>query len=283
MQYQRISVAPIDGAMGGEISGVDLSQDLDNQVFDEIHWAFLQYQVIVFRDQTLDPQQTKSFAQRFGTLVAFPFAQGLPDHPEIFEIRKEPDDAANFGGAWHTDMSYTDRPPVGTMLYALETPPKGGDTALTNLYLAYDTLSDGMKELLAGRRGHYSAALKYRKGGRAGLMNASGFKVANLEQAEMAADHPLVRTHPESGRKALYISGSHLVRFADMTDEESAAMLAYLKTHAVKPDFICRVKYLPGTLVLWDNRCTQHYALNDYPGERRVMHRLTIGGGDHPS
>ncbi len=282
MSYEKISLNPIAGSMGVEIEGVDLSQPLDNQTFDEIHRAFLEYQVIIFHNQTLTPAQYKAFAQRFGPLEFYPFVKGLDDHPEIFEIRKEPDEQRNFGGKWHSDMSFSERPPVGTMLYALEMPSKGGDTMLTNLYNAYDTLSDGMKDLLGSMQAEYSAALKG-SGGRAAVMNMTRFDVNNLDRANEASIHPIVRTHPETRRKALYVSGGHLTRFEDMTEEESKPMLDYLREHATQPDFTCRVRYRKGTLALWDNRCTQHRALNDYQGERRVMHRITIGGGDHPS
>jgi taurine dioxygenase len=172
-------------------------------------------------------------------------------------------------------------PPMGTMLYALEVPSKGGDTMLTNLYLAYDSLSDGMKELLEGMNAEYSAALK-NSGGRVARMNSTRFDVSNLDRAEEASFHPIIRTHPQTNKKALYISAAHLARFEDMTVEESKPLLDFLREHASEPDFTCRVPYRKGTLVLWDNRCTQHRALNDYHGERRVMHRLTIGSNEVP-
>ncbi|MEE3007273.1 MAG: TauD/TfdA family dioxygenase [Pseudomonadota bacterium] len=162
------------------------------------------------------------------------------------------------------------------MLYSLEVPSKGGDTMLTNLYLAYESLSEGLKSLLEDMEAEYSAALKH-AGGRRNVMNATRFDVANLDRAEESFYHPIVRKHPETGQKALYISSGHLLRFKDMRVEESKPLLDFLKNHATQPDFTCRVKYRKGTLVLWDNRCTQHRALNDYHGERRVMHRLTIG------
>ena len=281
MQYKKITINPLSGAMGAEIGGVDLSQRLDNQTFDEIHQALLENLVIIFHDQTLGPDECKAFARKFGSLEPYPFVKGLPEHPEIFEIRKEPDEKRNFGGKWHSDMSFTNMPPMGTMLYALEVPSKGGDTMLTNLYLAYDSLSDGMKELLEGMNAEYSAALK-NSGGRVARMNSTRFDVANLDRAEEASFHPIIRTHPQTNKKALYISSAHLARFEDMTVEESKPLLDFLREHASEPDFTCRVPYRKGTLVLWDNRCTQHRALNDYHGERRVMHRLTIGSNEVP-
>ena len=281
MNYNKITITPLSGAMGAEIGGVDLSQDLDNQTFNEIHQALLDNLVIVFHDQSLAPDDCKSFARRFGSLEPYPFVEGLTEHPEIFEIRKEPDEKKNFGGKWHSDMSFTKMPPMGTMLYALEVPSKGGDTMLTNLYLAYENLSDGMRQLLANMKAEYSAALK-QSGGRVAIMNSTRFDVANLDRAEETSLHPLVRTHPQTGMKALYVSAGHLARFEGMTVEESKPILDFLREHASQPDFTCRVKYRKGTLVLWDNRCTQHRALNDYHGERRVMHRLTIGSDEAP-
>jgi taurine dioxygenase len=281
MNYNKITITPLSGAMGAEIGGVDLSQDLDNQTFNEIHQALLDNLVIVFHDQSLAPDDCKSFARRFGSLEPYPFVEGLTEHPEIFEIRKEPDEKKNFGGKWHSDMSFTKMPPMGTMLYALEVPSKGGDTMLTNLYLAYENLSDGMRQLLANMKAEYSAALK-QSGGRVAIMNSTRFDVANLDRAEETSLHPLVRTHPQTGMKALYVSAGHLARFEGMTVEESKPILDFLREHASQPDFTCRVKYRKGTLALWDNRCTQHRALNDYHGERRVMHRLTIGSGEAP-
>jgi taurine dioxygenase len=283
MAYHTITVKPIGGTMGAEISGVDLAQDLGNEIFAEIHQAFLENQLLVFHDQDLTVEQHKAFARRFGPLVPYPFVKGLDDHPEVFEIRKEPDEEKNFGGEWHTDMSFDDRPPVATMLYAHEVPSRGGDTLLANLYRAYETLSEPMKRVVDQLNGVYSGDLKGRRGGRAALMSSTRFNTMNVEDApSMESVHPLVRTHPETGRRALYVSGSHLYRIEGMTDKESDALLRFLKDHAATPDFTARAQYHKGTLAIWDNRCTQHRALNDYPGERRVMHRLTIGGGDRP-
>lgn len=282
-QYETITVKPIGGTMGAEISGVDLSKELGNETFSEIHRAFLENQLLVFHDQDLSIEQNKAFARRFGPLVPYPFVKGLEDHPEVFEIRKEPDEEKNFGGAWHTDMSFDERPPIATMLYAHEVPSRGGDTVLTNLYRAYETLSPTMRTFVDGLTGVYSGDLKGKRGGRAALMSSTRFDTHNVENApKMESEHPLVRTHAETGRKALYISGSHLYRIKELSDNESDALVAFLKAHAGTLDFTARASYRKGTLVIWDNRCTQHMALNDYPGERRVMHRLTIGGGDRP-
>ena len=278
MSYQTLDVEPLSGAMGAVINGIDLSTDLSNQAFDEIHQAFLDHKAIFFHGQDLDPHQQIAFARRFGPLSVYPFMEGLPDAPEAFEILKTEDDVRNFGGAWHSDMSFAPTPPLGTMLYAQEVPDAGGDTMFANTALAYGALSDGMKDLLDGVIGVYSAALK-RSGGRAAsFKKATAMTAKNMDQVDMGAEHPIVRTHPETGRKALYLGKGHTVRFKDMTEEESLPLLNYLADHCVRPEFTCRFSWGVGSLALWDNRCTLHFAVDDYPGQRRRMRRLTIEG-----
>jgi len=279
MGYRTIEVKPLAGALGAEISGVDLSRDLGNATFDEIHRAFLDHLVIFFRGQTLTPRQQVAFAARFGPIGIYPFAAGLPDTPEVVEILKAEDETVNFGGGWHTDTVYLEKPSLGSVLYAKEAPAAGGDTLFANGYAAYAALSDGMRAMLDGLTGVHSAALKS-TGGRAARMgrqtSMSGRNIAQADTLEGA--HPLVRTHPETGRKALYVSANHTVRFKGMTEEESAPLIRFLLDHATRPEFTCRFRWTPGALALWDNRCTQHYALNDYHGERRRMHRVTVEG-----
>ena len=279
MATQTLDVEPIAGALGAEISGVDLSRELSNQTYDEIHQAFLDHLVIFFRDQTLTPQQQLAFGRRFGPPAVYPFVEGLPEAPEIFEILKVETDERNFGGAWHSDTSYQQRPPLGTMLYAHEVPTAGGDTMFANTYLAYETLSDGLKATLDGLTAINSAALAD-KGGRANLLKANtAMSHTQLDQADdLEAEHPVIRTHPETGRKSLYVNGIHTTRFKDWTVEESKPLLGYLSQHVTRPEFTCRFRWEPGSLAFWDNRCTQHFAVNDYTGARRRMHRLTIEG-----
>jgi taurine dioxygenase len=279
MPYQTIEVQPLAGALGAEISGVDLSQDLGNQVLDEIHRAFLDHLAIFFRGQTLTPQQQVTFAARFGPIGIYPFAEGLPDAPEVVEILKTEDETVNFGGGWHTDTVYLDRPSLGSALYAKEVPAAGGDTLFANGYRAYEALSDGMRAMLDGLTGVHSAALKSTGGRAARMGQQTSMSGQNIEQADtLEGEHPLVRTHPETGRKALYVSANHTVRFKGMTEEESAPLIRFLLDHATRPEFTCRFRWTPGALALWDNRCTQHYALNDYDGARRRMHRVTVEG-----
>lgn len=282
MGYQTIDVRPIAGALGAEIDGVDLSQPLDERTFDAVHRALLDHLVIFFRDQTLTPREQLVFARRFGGIHLHPFVKGLPDCPEIMPVIKEAGDTRTFGSAWHSDQMFTARPAMGTMLYAKAVPPVGGDTLYANMYMAYDALSDSMKDMLAALK-TFSVGGRFKQaGGKSRAQRYAGtskmgelLKDPGNVQTESA--HPLIRTHPETGRKTLYI-GSHAQRFERMSDAESAPLLAFLKTHAVRPEFTCRFTWAEGSLAFWDNRCTQHFAIGDYDGHRREMHRITIAG-----
>ncbi|MBV9521649.1 MAG: TauD/TfdA family dioxygenase [Alphaproteobacteria bacterium] len=279
MAYETIEVRPLAGALGAEIAGVDLKRALgDNRAWSEIHRAFLDHLVIVFRGQALSPDDLMAVGRRFGEPSHYPFVKGMDDHPFIFEIVKAAHETKNFGGAWHSDTTYLPRPPLATLLYALETPEHGGDTLFANQYLAYETLSAGMRGLVDRLAGVNSAGLK-NTGGRANRHDdIAGMKIHNTANAEAyEAVHPAARTHPETGRKALYVNRSHTIRFEDMTEAESQPLIDWLALHAVRPDHTCRLSWAPGTLAIWDNRCTQHYAINDYHGQRRVMQRLTVG------
>ena len=282
MAEQTIDVRPVAGSLGAEIFGADLADNLTNQVYGEIHQAFLDYQVLFIRDQKLPPPQQAAFARRFGPLNDYPFVEGLKEAPEIIEIIKEPHETKNFGGVWHSDTTYLEEPPLGTALYALEVPSAGGDTMFANMYEAYETLSDGMKNMLDPLVGVSSAALRRTGGRAAGMDYKSSMTATNLDKAdEIMAEHPVVRTHPETGRKALYVNSAHTVRFVGMTEAESKPLIDFLITHAVRPEFTCRFRWDVGTLAIWDNRCVQHFAINDYHGERRRVHRATITG-DRP-
>jgi len=276
----HLEIQPISGALGAEISGVDLSQDLSNEVFDAIHQAFLDYQVIFFRDQKINHEQHKAFGRRFGSLNIHPYVKGMDGHPEIMQIIKEPGDRLNFGGGWHSDMSFLEEPALGSILYAREVPPYGGDTLWASQYLAYETLSDGMKDMLDGLKAVHTAKGEYsERGASAQKRNSMDVKTAGDDVPSY--EHPVVRTHPKTGRKALYINPAFTEKFVGMTRRESLPLLKFLFEHCTQEGFTCRFRWTTDAIAFWDNRCVQHFALNDYQGHRRHMERVTING-DRP-
>jgi taurine dioxygenase len=268
-------VRKIAGALGAEIQGVDLSRPLDAELLTQIRQAFLDHLVIFFRGQQLDSARFMAFAREMGTPVEYPFVKGLPDYPEIIQVMKLEHERTNFGGIWHSDTAYLEQPPMGSMLLARETPPAGGDTLFANQHLAYETLSPGMRRMLEGLTGVNSSAKADVTKTREDRMRTDAREDA---PREYLASHPVVRTHPETGRKSLYVNVAHTARFQDMTDEESAPLLGYLFQHQVRPEFTCRFQWEVGSLAFWDNRCTLHNPVNDYHGYRRVMHRITLAG-----
>jgi taurine dioxygenase len=275
--YKTIRVNPLSPMIGAEIDGVDLSKPLSNAQFDDIHTAFLKHHVIFFRDQSLTPEQHIAFGKRFGTLNIHPYVKGMKDHPEILEIIKEPSDRINFGGGWHSDMSFLEVPALGSILHALEVPDVGGDTLFASQYAAWDVLSEGLKAMLLQLTAIHSAAEEYGAGGHSSAKRASmDSEVTGDEVPEY--EHPVVRTHPETGRKGLYINPAFTLRFKGWTKKESQALLAYLFEVSKREAFTCRFRWQPGSLAFWDNRCVWHYALNDYHGKRRHMRRVTVNG-----
>jgi taurine dioxygenase len=278
MTKSRLEIRPLSGAIGAEIFGVDLAETRDDATIHELRAALLEHIVIFFRDQELSPQQLLALAERFGEPVEYPLIKGLPECPLVLPIVKEPHERTNFGGLWHSDTAYLERPALGTLLYALETPSAGGDTMFANMCLAYETLSEGMRRLLDGLQGVNVAGKPATLKTREEMHSRRG---AAADPEAISAVHPVVRTHPETGRKALYVNLAHTLRFADMTEDESAPILDYLFRHQIKPEFTCRFRWRPGSLAFWDNRASQHYPLNDYHGQRRVMHRVTLVG-DRP-
>jgi taurine dioxygenase len=273
-----LEVRKIAGALGGEIHGVDLSGPLSEDGVAEIRRALLDHLVIFFRGQDLTPAQFLAFARSMGQPVEYPFVKGIPDYPEIIQVMKLEHERTNFGGIWHTDTAYLEVPPMGSMLLAREVPPAGGDTLFANQYLAYDTLSSGMRRLVDSLTGVNSSAKADVTKTREDRMRTDARDDA---RKEYLAEHPVVRTHPETGRKALYVNIAHTVRFQDMTEEESAPLLDYLFQHQVRPELTCRFQWAVGSIAFWDNRCALHNPVNDYHGYRRVMHRITLAG-DQP-
>jgi alpha-ketoglutarate-dependent taurine dioxygenase len=275
MTAPSISVEPIAGALGAEITGVDLAKPLGDETVAAIRRAWLAHGVIFFHEQDLPPAAFLAFARRFGEPIEYPFVKGLPEQPEIIPVLKLAEERVNFGGIWHSDTAYLDLPPMASMLIAREVPPAGGDTLFASMYLAYDTLSEGMKRLLDGLRGINNSASADVSKTREDRMKDSGRADA---RQEYVASHPIVRTHPETGRKALYVNVAHTVGIEGLTREESAPILDVLFRHQVKPEFTCRFRWRPRSIAFWDNRCVQHNAVNDYQGHRRLMHRITLAG-----
>jgi taurine dioxygenase len=270
-----IDVRPLDGALGAEIGGIDLSGPLTDAAIAEVRRAFLEHLVIFFRGQDLTPAHQLAFARRFGAIGLYPFAQGMEGTPEIMEVIKEPEQATNFGGFWHSDTAYLEKPPLGSMLYAVEVPPGRGDTLFANMTLAYEKLTAETKAEIDGLSAYNTAA---KDKGRVRGDHLAGGAMKGRAEKDLAAWHPVVRIHPETGRPSLYVNRAHTVRFEGMTEDESAPLLERLCDHATAAEFTCRFRWEPGSLAFWDNRCTQHYPLNDYPGFRRIMHRVTIEG-----
>ncbi len=275
MSYQSIEVSPVAGAIGAEIGGVDLAAGLTDAAVAEIRQALLAHLVVFFRDQDLTPADQLAFAERFGRPAEYPFVQGLDDFPLITPVVKLEHETVNFGGIWHSDTVYLAEPPMGTMLYARELPDYGGDTLFANQYLAYETLSAGMRALLDPL-----VAINTANKADAAETRADRLRDApkDASAVQTTSEHPVVRTHPETGRKALYVNIGHTLRFKDMTERESAPILEYLFAHQVRPEFTCRFRWRPGSLAFWDNRAAQHNPINDYHGQRRVLHRITLAG-----
>ena len=270
-----IQVRRVAGALGAEVSGVDLSRPLAPGEAETLRRAWLEHLVLFFRDQDLTPEQYMAFARGWGTPVEYPFVRGIESYPEIIEVKKLEHETVNFGGIWHTDTAYLEVPPMASMLLARELPPYGGDTEFANLYLAYDSLSDGLKKTLAGLRAVNSSARADVTRTREDRIKSDG---RPAEKKELNAEHPVVRTHPETGKKALYVNVAHTARFVGWSEEESRPLLEYLFRQQVRPEFTCRFAWQPGSIAVWDNRCALHNPVNDYHGHRRLMHRITLAG-----
>jgi len=275
MRSAPFEVRPIAGAIGAELHDINLAQDLPAETVGAVRQALLDHLVIFVRDQELPPDRFLAFARRFGEPVEYPFINGIEGFPEIIQVAKLEHERVNFGGVWHSDTTYLARPPMGSMLVSREVPPQGGDTLFANQYLAWEALSDGMKEMLATLRGVSSSSKADVTRTREDRVRSDG--TAKAREA-LEAVHPVVRTHPETGRKALYVNTAHTTRFEGMTEEESAPVLSFLFRHQIKPEFTCRLRWTEGAVAFWDNRCAQHYPVNDYHGYRRVMHRITLAG-----
>ena len=281
----EIVVSPHPGALGAEILGIDLGgEQVSDEAIAQIRAALVQHHVVFFRDQTLSPEQQVAFGARFGELEDYPFVAPLPGHPKLIPVIKEPDERTNFGGGWHSDLAYAHRPPMATMLYALEVPERGGDTLFADGIAAYEALSPAMQEMLHPLKVEYDVknVMPRYPSEDTGTARGNRSMQATSDQAIVDATpcHPLVRTHPESGKKGIYLSRGHTIRFQGMTPAESRPLLDWIGEHLTQPVFTTRFHWGVGSIAFWDNRCVAHYALNDYHGERRHMHRLTIAGDE---
>jgi len=273
MSYESIEVRTLTPSIGAEIFGVDLGGAIGNQQFDEIHEALLRHHVIFFRDQKMTPEQQKDFGRRFGKLHIHPASNSvLAEHPEILVIKADENSKRVAGEVWHSDVSCDPEPPMGSILYMHQPPANGGgDTMFANMYVAYEKLSDPMKEFLAGLTAVHDGEHVYR--GRYG-MNDTGKTFPRSE-------HPVIRTHPETGRKALYVNRGFTTHIKELNRNESDALLGMLFDHAETPEFQCRFKWQEGSVAFWDNRAVIHHAMWDYHPLSRLAHRVTICG-DRP-
>lgn len=270
-----LSIKKAAGALGAEVSGVDLTQALSDETIAAIRAAFVEHQVIFFRGQSLEPEQQLAFGRRFGPLNIHPYVQGMADHPEVMEIIKEPADKTNFGGGWHSDMSFLESPSIGSILYAVQTPDYGGDTLFASQVAAYEALSPGLKATLEGLNAVHSAGREYSAKGHSAQKRGS-MQVVEAEGLAGEFVHPVVKVHPETGRKALYVNPAFTMRFEGWSRRESKPLLEFLFEHSRYEAFTCRFRWEPGSVAFWDNRSVWHFALNDYPGQRRHMRRVTV-------
>lgn len=287
--YRRIIVRPLAGALGAQIDGVDLSRALDDETFAEVRRAWLDHIAIFFRAQNLTPQAFEAFARRFGPLTITPHVHPIEGtghvHRMVRHAEAEPG-SRNYGDRWHMDQVVKERPIAGIFLYALDAPAVGGDTMFANLYQAWETLSPGLQTLCEPLEVMHSPAGAFAK---KKLTDQKGTdNIVKITPEELEAyirretAHPLVRVHPETGRKLLYLSGDFAMRFKDMTAEESRPLIDLLNRHAVRPEFTARFRWETGSLGIIDNRACQHYAVNDYFGHRREMLRIELDDVDIP-
>ena len=272
---QQWTKRKLAGSLGVELRGLDV-RSLDDADFARLRAALVEHHVLVIRDQELTPPEQIAFGRRFGELDTHPFVDGSAEFPEVIDIVTEADDKANFGGGWHTDVTFLDKPDLGSILFAVDIPEFGGDTLFANQHAAYDALSETMKGMLDGLTATHSAGRQYGEGGQSTKSKAINTK--NVEMASNVVEHPVVRTHPESGRKGLYVNGAFTGKIRGMRPDESDALLGFLYKHSVREAFTCRVQWEEGTLVMWDNRSVQHHALHDYVGQRRHVRRITVQG-----
>jgi alpha-ketoglutarate-dependent taurine dioxygenase len=280
-EFKRIGVEPLTGACGAEISGVDITKPLSDEVLSEVMLAFEHFLVIMFRDQDLSIEQHKAFSRYFGELTELPQAPTYAGHADMQEVRREVHDPVSVVPftKFHTDSPFLPRPPLCMVMRAIDAPKYGGDTAFANMYLAYEELSDGFKDTLSRTKVVYSGKdiwsknAKLDKDKQLRLRDSHSFTEDQLESV-----HPAVRAHPRTGRKGLYVTGAYFKRFEGWSEEDSHAMLDYLARLPHRLQYQCRIRWKPNTVIVWDNRFLQHCGIHDYENERRHLVRTTIIG-----
>jgi taurine dioxygenase len=282
MSAPTLDIRPLSGRLGAELDGVDLAK-LDDDGFARIHSAFLDHGVIVFRNQQLSHENLIALGRRFGDLDVHPIAVGMDEHPEIIRVWKPAGEPASFGTSWHTDNTFFERPSLASILYGVTLPPYGGDTLWASTEAAWETLSPGMKKILDGLTAVHSASRAYDPAvtGEAKYKGEAAISYRYTDAIHEEVEHPVVRTHPETGRKGIFVNPMFTQRIVGLAEAEGDAILRFLYAHTTLPEFTCRLRWEPGTVAIWDNRRTQHYAIDDYEGFDRLMFRVTVTG-DRP-
>ncbi len=270
-----MNIQPLTPAIGADVYDLDLGTGISDANKEALQQAFFAHHVLLIRNQSLSSDHLLRFARCFGHVGAYPFAKPLPGYPEIIAIIKEPEQTSVFGGIWHTDSTYLPKPSMASVLYAVEVPAVGGDTLFSNQHAAFESLDTSTKKKLRKLTAEHSSAKNQQKLRTGHLATGS---MQQKAQTVFTATHPVVRTHPVTGRESLYLSPAHTTHINGLPQQESDALLETLFAHALRDDFKCRVRWQPGTVAIWDNRCTLHYPVNDYHGHRREMHRITIDG-----
>jgi taurine dioxygenase len=281
--YRRLRVRPVTGALGAEISGVDLSQPLDDEIEGEIRRALHEHFVIWFPEQPpLAPRQHLDFARLFGPLMLIPHIHSVDGHPELQIVRREAEESGTYvvGESWHTDSTFLERPPAAVVMRAIDIPEFGGDTLFANLLLAYEALSPRLRDLLGGLAAVHSATRIF---GSEAKARARVYSIRDMDVAEgdREVTHPVICTHAATGRRLVFVNRTYARRFDGMTEDESRPLLEFLYGHCSRLEFTCRVRWRPNQVLVWDNRATWHKAIFDYPGKRRYLERATVAG-DRP-
>jgi taurine dioxygenase len=279
-RYRTVTVDRWAGPCGAVVSGVDLARPLTDETVAELRRALLDHLVLFFRDQALDPDQQVAFSRRFGPYSPVPFVQPIAAHPEVIAVVREPTETQGFafGGIWHSDFSILPAPPMGSILHALEVPPYGGDTLWANQYLAFETLSPGLRDTLRDIIAVHSARDAYSPKMQAVHDLFTGMTVETSEDANRTQLHPAVRVHAETGREALYLNRQYTIGFDGWWPQEAALLLDHLCAHSTQESFTCRWRWQVGDVAFWDNRAVQHMVMADVTGHRRAMHRTTVAG-----